>query len=65
MKPFIAPPLTSASAAAWVCGPPSNLMLWLRKGFTHRPFWNLFGTHTANEPFGFVGIPSAPGNVPK
>src|SRR3954451_5571911 len=31
----------------------------------HRPAWNLSGTHTEKVPSGFVGMPSAPGYVPK
>jgi hypothetical protein len=61
MKPSILPPFTSRTDDAWVCGPPSNSTSWVTYGGTHRPSWYGSGMHTAKSPFGFVGIPSAPG----
>src|SRR5438552_13321744 len=63
IKPSILPDLMSALAFVCPCGPP-----WLRSfeswnGLTHWPLAGSF-THTAGCPF-CMGIPSAPGNVPK
>ena len=63
MKPFISPPLMSRTASMWSCGPPA-----LRSAVSWYGRWQLrvdgSGTQTVGTPF-FIGIPSAPGYVPK
>ena len=62
-KPFIRPPLMSFNASMWSCGPPA-----LRSAVSWYGRWQLrvdgSGTQTVGTPF-FIGIPSAPGYVPK
>ncbi len=63
MKPFIWPPLTSAVALGAEWGPPPFTSAWSGYVATHCPVCES-STHTVGTPF-FMGIPSAPGNVPK
>ena len=64
MKPSILPPSTSTTECGKSCGPPSltNVASWY--GFWHRCSTGS-GTHTFGVPSLFIGMPSAPGNVPK
>src|SRR5947207_9022346 len=62
-QPFIFPSAMSALADHTSCPPPRfrNHESW--NGFTQTPVSG-FGLHTVGTP-SFIGIPSAPGNVPK
>src|SRR6478736_1314019 len=62
-NPFIAPLLMSRIAAPTPCGPPpsTNDVSW--NGRTQPETWGT-GTQTVGTPL-CIGIPSAPGKVPK
>ena len=62
-KPSILPPLMSLIASMWSCGPPPLRLAESWYGFTHSSVWGS-GEQTVGTP-SFIGIPSAPGNVPK
>src|SRR6478672_5485498 len=62
-KPSIFPPLMSAVALFWLCGPPPFTSAWSTNGLSHLPVFAL-GMHGDVLP-PFVGIPSAFGYVPK
>src|SRR6266700_4179452 len=62
-KPSILPPLTSAVALVWPCGPPPFTSAWSTNGLSHLPVF-AFGMHGDGLP-PFVGIPLAFGYVPK
>src|SRR5437868_15036496 len=61
-KPSILPPLTSAVALVWPCGPPPFTSALSTNGLSHLPVF-AFGMHGDGLPF--VGIPLAFGYVPK
>jgi hypothetical protein len=62
-KPFIFPPAMSATASLWSCGPPALRSCGSWYGLTQIP---VFGSveQTVGTPFR-IGIPFAPGYVPK
>ncbi len=53
----------SAVALFWLWGPPPLTSAWSTYGFTHCPVV-ASGEHTVGTPLA-MGIPSAPGYVPK
>src|SRR5690349_18694093 len=63
-KPSIKPPFTSAAIDAAPCGPPPLLSAWSAYGVAQTPAAGS-GLHTVGAPLASVGIPSAPGKVPK
>jgi len=63
-NPSILPASTSVTDARWSCGPPCAYWLVLWYGRTQCPSTGS-GTHGSGVPSGRIGIPSAPGNVPK
>src|ERR1700730_9789850 len=63
MNPFIFAPLTSAIAFLAEWGPPPLTSAWSTYGATQDTVAGL-DTHVAGLPF-FIGMPSAPGKVPK
>src|SRR5947208_11606776 len=64
MKPSILPPSMSLAMDAVVCGPPWSMSFLDSHGRVHP--WVTAGLGTQMKlPFASVGIPSAPGNVPK
>src|SRR3954468_23682384 len=65
MKPSILPPLMSLFAAAFVCGPPWLMSSVVNHGRVHPWLTSGFGTQTFGVPSASIGIPSAPGKVPK
>jgi len=63
MKPSICPPSMSAVALVSPCGPPPLTSAWSTYGWTQLPVWGS-GTQTEGTP-SCMGMPSAPGKVPK
>jgi hypothetical protein len=62
-KPSILPPSMSRSAAFTLCGPPPLTSWWSTNGAMHFRVAGS-GAHTVGLPFS-MGMPSAPGKVPK
>ncbi len=62
-KPSIAPPFTSILEWDRSCGPPWLIRAASWNGRTHLPSTGS-GMHTVGFPF-VIGMPFAPGNVPK
>ena len=46
-------------------GPPWSMRFVSWYGVWHTPGWVGSGEHTVGLPFASIGMPSAPGNVPK